>query len=160
MGCVAQVNNQWPRQGRRRQCGRETVPGSILCSLHRHRDQFVQVFDCQSCGGLALQDMCQKCKEKRYQRSPGRQYVYLIGTPHILKIGVAADPLRRLSNLQCGSPDALKILWTSPPLTLARRIELRAHKEFAHLRSHGEWFKVSASEAQKFITEQISNASG
>jgi len=55
-----------------------------------------------------------------------------------IKIGVATDPEKRLSMLQIGSVDRLKILGTMPGL---QEKEAELHRQFAGIRIRGEWFR-------------------
>lgn len=60
----------------------------------------------------------------------------------LIKIGVAGNVRRRLTLLQCGSPDILRLLWSYPaPPTHERAL----HQRFADLRAHGEWFRPEDS---------------
>lgn len=57
----------------------------------------------------------------------------------LIKIGFARDPIARLRELQCGSPDKLRLLRTIPG---GYALERELHLRFAALRSHCEWFRV------------------
>lgn len=57
-----------------------------------------------------------------------------------IKIGVAADPEKRLQELATGSAGALTILRTEPG---GARRELALHKKFSADRVRGEWFRPS-----------------
>jgi len=74
---------------------------------------------------------------------PKRQ-VYFIGEAAKLgkpvKIGVSDDPVKRLRQLERGSPYPLRILATVEGDEDAERIY---HAQFARLRQRGEWFKIS-----------------
>jgi hypothetical protein len=58
----------------------------------------------------------------------------------LIKIGLAEDVKRRLSNLQTGSPDVLVFLGGFPG---DEAIETRVHARFRSQRKHGEWFEPS-----------------
>lgn len=60
-------------------------------------------------------------------------------TGHI-KIGHAADPERRLKQLQTGCPGKLILLCT---VSGSKDDEAKIHKKFAHHRLRGEWFRGS-----------------
>lgn len=71
------------------------------------------------------------------------KYVYFILTKKLkaVKIGVSADPLRRLEALQIGNPSKLKLL-----LTINQNIylnEKRLHEKFEKWHIRGEWFKYT-----------------
>jgi hypothetical protein len=54
-----------------------------------------------------------------------------------IKIGLAGDPTKRLSELQRTSPQRLRILATEPGSASHER---ELHERFAEHRLHGEWF--------------------
>jgi hypothetical protein len=57
----------------------------------------------------------------------------------LIKIGVAIDPMVRIGELRCGSPDILNMLgliWSDD----AQALEGRLHRQFRDHRRHGEWF--------------------
>jgi hypothetical protein len=56
-----------------------------------------------------------------------------------VKIGIAANVLRRLGALQSSCPDKLNLLGVIRPFG-ALSLERRLHEIFAHERHHGEWF--------------------
>lgn len=76
-------------------------------------------------------------------------YIYVIGTQgNLQKIGYAADPAKRLAQLQTGNPEKLFLHYKIPvPDTRARLVEQRIHKEINYKRTMGEWFKLSPKEA-------------
>lgn len=57
-----------------------------------------------------------------------------------VKIGCSAQPLDRLDQMQAWSPEPLTIV-TSAPASF--RTEQRLHRQFDHLRLHGEWFEAA-----------------
>lgn len=68
------------------------------------------------------------------------EHVYFIqsgGQSGPLKIGVSANPLLRLRELQQGNPDRLEIIGTMPG---NRRLERAYHELHDHIRIRGEWF--------------------
>lgn len=71
-------------------------------------------------------------------------FVYFIqcvsGGP--IKIGYAVDPVRRVSHLQSGTFEELKILASIPG---SRQQEAALHRKFAAARVRSEWFSPTAS---------------
>jgi len=70
--------------------------------------------------------------------------VYLVtedGRP-FFKIGVAADPKRRIKELQTGNPRQLEIghIEWFPTRQMARTVERAMHANFATHAAKGEWF--------------------
>ena len=65
--------------------------------------------------------------------------VYFIATPggKAVKIGVAVSPLKRLGDLQTGSPERLTLLGVLPG---GVRLEKELHVRFAQHRLLGEWY--------------------
>lgn len=84
----------------------------------------------------------------RFIAAPGRQYLdtrgsvyFVIGVEMgLVKIGSANDPLGRLRDLQCGSPDRLVLAATAPG---GPRGEAGYHLEFHADHVRGEWFHLS-----------------
>lgn len=70
-------------------------------------------------------------------------YVYAIGaTGHrAVKIGWAANPDKRLRDLQCGCPLPLALLWAFP-VDDAQGVERFLHRRFHRQRMQGEWFDL------------------
>lgn len=71
-----------------------------------------------------------------------RQYVYFIeaGKDGPIKIGVTADPLARLNDLQTGNPFKLKVIGA---VSAGVEREAALHKELAAWRMEREWFQRS-----------------
>jgi hypothetical protein len=67
------------------------------------------------------------------------QSIYIIGDGEFVKIGIATDPAQRLTALQTGNPRPLKLL---AQFIGDREFEAKLHRDYAHLRVHGEWFRV------------------
>lgn len=59
-----------------------------------------------------------------------------------VKIGYAKDPEQRMRELQTGNPGEIKLLAIVDHKGPAMEREL--HRQFAHLRIRGEWFKPGA----------------
>lgn len=69
----------------------------------------------------------------------------------LIKIGYGSNVGARVSAVRCHSPEPLVllgVLWCDEPK--ARETEI--HAQFAHLRQHGEWFKVGM-ELLEFIAD-------
>ncbi|MBW4465046.1 MAG: GIY-YIG nuclease family protein [Pegethrix bostrychoides GSE-TBD4-15B] len=73
--------------------------------------------------------------------------LYLIGYREAgiyhIKIGIAANPLRRLKQLQTGNGHRLSVL-KAIDCVAPRRVELGLHRQFSHYRKSGEWFELTA----------------
>lgn len=79
--------------------------------------------------------------------------IYFIGTQTHVKIGYVGDPKRleaRLKALQTGNPQPLTLLATMPG---NRSDELALHRRWNHLRTSGEWFKLTP-ELHTFIQHE------
>jgi predicted DNA-binding transcriptional regulator AlpA len=67
------------------------------------------------------------------------EVVYFIGFGDYIKIGFTSKPLEfRLSAIQVGAPEPLQVFATVPGRMADER---RFHKQFAHVRLNGEWFR-------------------
>lgn len=70
------------------------------------------------------------------------QILYLISHPHgYIKIGVSSNPIRRLSELQSGSPYELDIIGFAG-FSDPEQAEKALHSEFESHRVRGEWFEL------------------
>lgn len=68
--------------------------------------------------------------------------VYFIEAANVamVKIGIAKNVEKRLVDLQTASPVKLRIIATLPG---GMKLEKELHRQFGHLRSHGEWFHLT-----------------
>lgn len=75
--------------------------------------------------------------------------IYIIGPKDgPFKIGYAADPKARLSNLQVGQAvDLILHYHEETESEIAKVIEKIIHRTIGHKRIRGEWFNVSLEEA-------------
>lgn len=80
--------------------------------------------------------------------------VYAIDSGAAVKVGIAGDPQRRLATLQTGSAAQLRLVETYE-CGDARIVERVAHKLLSEKQAAGEWFSVSADEAQATIERAI-----
>ena len=73
--------------------------------------------------------------------APPAGYVYIIRdeTQHLIKIGVAKNPQKRLAQLQTGSPNKLEIVKTIPS-NQPFKLEKEMHNENASKHYRGEWY--------------------
>ena len=82
-------------------------------------------------------------------------YVYVIAPSELgpCKIGIAADPKKRLRALQTGSPSPLTLFGYEPATHSPRAVEHGVHIALKSRRSRqgGEWFDVSTREAHSVI---------
>ncbi|WP_416070151.1 GIY-YIG nuclease family protein [Streptomyces scabiei] len=80
-------------------------------------------------------------------------HVYVIAAPgsSVVKIGQSGDPAKRLSEIQRMSPVRLAVLWSQPGADL----EVKLHRHFAHLRTHGEWFDFGTEDPVRAVQEAL-----
>lgn len=86
-------------------------------------------------------------------------WIYLIGTMGSVgpvKIGIAANPSRRLFGLQSGSPVPLIIHHAVEVGVTAHDFEHLLHQSLAAKHSHGEWFNITPSAGTALIEQIIS----
>lgn len=67
-----------------------------------------------------------------------------------VKIGYAADPQKRLAELQTGCPNGLELIRT---LHGQRREEKEVHRRLKRFRHRGEWFAANAGPLNAAIAE-------
>lgn len=77
-------------------------------------------------------------KQKATGTTPHTYLVAADGT-HLVKIGIAKDPMRRLRELQTGQPMDLRLLWS-----IAEDYERDLHVHFDAYRVRGEWFDLTS----------------
>lgn len=78
---------------------------------------------------------------RRRKAASTTSHTYLIAADgtHLVKIGIAKDPMRRLKELQTGQPMDLHLLWS-----VAGDYESDLHLHFATHRVRGEWFDLTS----------------
>ncbi|WP_454760559.1 YlcI/YnfO family protein [Caulobacter segnis] len=83
--------------------------------------------------------------------------IYVIGGDDgPLKVGLARSPAARLGRLQTGHPQKLRLHHVQEVAAdLAPFVEAKAHEALEKLRSHGEWFNVSTTEAVSAIEAAV-----
>lgn len=90
------------------------------------------------------------------QNNSNRQFVYVIKNPlnETVKIGVAHDVEKRISQLQTGAGVELELIYQSMVCSNAFSIERDVHAHFEQYRTFGEWFKISPSEVIDYLENQ------
>ena len=90
------------------------------------------------------------------QNNSNRQFVYVIKNPlnETVKIGVAHDVEKRISQLQTGAGVELELIYQSMVCSNAFSIERDVHAHFEQYRTFGEWFKVSPTEVIDYLENQ------
>lgn len=81
-------------------------------------------------------------------------YLYCISDGELCKFGYSVDPSRRLRSLQTGSSSSLSLVHSIPvdcDLDV-RVLERTFHREYAHRRVRGEWFRCTCEEGQEMLT--------
>jgi hypothetical protein len=77
--------------------------------------------------------------------------VYLIrGNDGRYKIGIAKHPKKRISQLQTGNSDKLKLI-AEYESENASKIEVGLHNRFSYTQQMGEWFDLSITEEVNFV---------
>ena len=82
------------------------------------------------------------------------QFMYAIASRETgpVKMGISADPDRRLRDLQTGHPEPLTVYYREPvAVDRVRLYERLLHRDNAHTRRHGEWFNLSVEQATAYI---------
>jgi hypothetical protein len=78
-------------------------------------------------------------RPRQWSTKAGKPHTYLIKADgsHLVKIGIATDPMQRLKTLQTGQPMDLYLIWSVPG-----DYEYDLHVRFAEYRHRGEWFDL------------------
>jgi len=81
-------------------------------------------------------------------------FLYCIANSQgLCKFGFSREPVRRLRALQTGSSDQLFLVESvAVPEDRVREYERLLHREFAHLRTRGEWFNCSAAAGADYLS--------
>lgn len=74
-----------------------------------------------------------------------QQRVYIISSNESMKVGVSRDPLKRLSGMQCGSPEEMKLIYQTDFCDNAEAVESVCHVSLRSSHERGEWFHIDAS---------------
>jgi predicted GIY-YIG superfamily endonuclease len=83
---------------------------------------------------------------ERGARRRSKRFVYFIGEVYgAVKIGVAANPQRRLNQLQTAFPYKLILLHVMET-DEATQVEAALHREYAAKRLNGEWFALTPAD--------------
>lgn len=110
---------------------------------------------------FGFRDLKRIFKDKPSANHLPKSFIYVIegeGGKH--KIGISADPIRRLSELQTGSPVPLKLSFIATSATRdVIEVEAYTHNLLKNYNTSGEWFQVPASIAIGAIFE-IANRLG
>jgi hypothetical protein len=82
--------------------------------------------------------------------------VYIMECAGYVKVGLAADPVSRLKDINIGAPikASLYRFRTFDSRLVAHEIESRMHRQFAQKRSNGEWFDITPREAWEALKRQ------
>lgn len=73
----------------------------------------------------------------------------------LVKIGVSGNPSKRLGQLAFAAPAKLALSFATDVRQDANAVERAAHAILAEKRRHGEWFDVTAQEAEQAIRDAI-----
>lgn len=92
-------------------------------------------------------------RPRKWSAKVGEPHTYLITAEgsHLVKIGIATDPMQRLKTLQTGQPMDLFLMWSVPG-----DYEHALHVRFAEYRHRGEWFDLrELGDPVAVVTEAI-----
>jgi len=82
------------------------------------------------------------------------KHIYLLKLENSLnthKIGISVNPIKRIKQLQTGSPDIIEMI-CSYESEYASKIESTLHRRFTLNRLKGEWFEIKLSK-EEFLDE-------
>jgi hypothetical protein len=77
------------------------------------------------------------------------QYVYLLESSGYYKIGVANDVADRISQLQTGNPNMIRLV-SYYGFENANPVEATLHQRFSSTHKRGEWFNLEKEDIQTF----------
>jgi hypothetical protein len=81
-------------------------------------------------------------------------YLYCISDGSLCKFGYSVDPTRRLKSLQTGSSSQLSLVHSVliEGDLCVKQLERTFHREYAHRRARGEWFRCTCEEGRSWLT--------
>lgn len=98
-----------------------------------------------------LQNVVEFAEKRMAERlAAKRQFVYVLGCDGFVKIGIAADPIKRLRACQTGNPHSVEFLGMFPTIT-PRIDEENLHRQFEEFHKLGEWFKLNEWRLAKLL---------
>lgn len=112
-------------------------------SFHKNKTK-IKALDLPQTSAQALPyDRLISMSYKRAIRGEGKKVVYFVGCDEVnlVKIGLALDPVKRIAQLQTGSPVKLRI--RSLVYHVDDDFEKLLHQTFDYSRRWGEWFDVN-----------------
>lgn len=86
------------------------------------------------------------------------QYIYVIGASESgpVKLGISSQPTRRLTQLQTGHAERLRLFHCEPvEQSKGRLLEKLLHRDVGYLRAVGEWFNLSVEHAIAHVQHTI-----
>lgn len=87
-----------------------------------------------------------------FLRRPGWQFIYVIRSLDLIKIGMAADVPARLKAMTCDNPHGIEVLTVfRVPNAVAHWAEMHCHRLLLDNHHHGEWFKADAAEVSALV---------
>jgi hypothetical protein len=101
-------------------------------------------------------DSVTTARRRRITEKQTDHYVYVIASRIAVKIGISADPRKRLNNLQVSSPYRLSLASAyAVPKTRARRVEALIHRRLNYCRKVGEWFDICVRDAESVVSATV-----
>lgn len=92
---------------------------------------------------------CNRAPKKKTATKP--KSVYLMQAGNSLKIGVSSNPHERVSSVQTGCPDKVRVVFIYATEDNAKEVETMMHIRFAPSRKFGEWFDISILDLAKSL---------
>lgn len=117
----------------------------------------------KSRGELKAKKRAKLLASGKLERFPGIEHgrpdqgVYVIGAPGLpVKIGIASNVTSRLSGIQVGCPERLRIYLFIDALDgIARDVERECHRRLDQYRVSGEWFNLDWRDAAEMVRKVI-----
>jgi len=132
--------------------GKNLVP--ISDEAKKSRDTLQRKIEAE---GVRRRDERKEDISKRARRDAGPKAtsVYLMeGNKHV-KVGISADPDKRLKQIQTGNPNRIKLVarWWFFSKRDARKVEQLAHTllKMRDVHTNGEWFQISVYRAKNVV---------
>jgi hypothetical protein len=103
--------------------------------------KFIEFFESWVYLDACFTELFHRCLKEQIQDKSAKSYVYFIldELNNAVKIGTTIDIKKRLSAIQCGQSQKLKLLKL---VEGTYELELELHEKFVDFRISGEWFKA------------------
>lgn len=103
--------------------------------------------------GFKEQAVAYTHKKEKKKEDDRKVYAILAWNSRKVKIGVAANPHDRITQIRTMSPEPLELIAVTAGG--GEKLEKSLHKRFDSIHSHGEWFHLTSELMEILLTEKM-----